>query len=1106
MSEIAKIHVNSCLSQGFLPIVPQKSFGTKSAAIHNQQVFAAALDENNRLWMAMPLNGCNTGSVLQKTSYAATSTVYFSASDGELLHFTSVQNEVLVQRHAECTHTDQPPVFQRLMIPPPSPHAVVNHIVVSEYHADGVSQILLAVYFLAQDGYELTLSYWDRIGNPSSFGLSQTVGSTNGHWHITETAISFCALDAAKEKVWLFDLDCQNTRSLLLPSSVKDVAWYSKGNRILGVLLGEDGQLSHMEVGETALSIHSLFDYQDNEAQICPFDEIMLESKGQGNRVHLWGRSGNHLHHYSDLAEFGNLPSELITVEDCVESFHVCSSSGGDSCVMAARTISSNDGSNQMLLYRIPGQGALTTHQISADTEITCQTIQCYLTEITLQDQAGNPVPQCQVYLKSESACTLYVGDRQYTLAPGQVCTQAVTTDQQGKLTIRQPQESLDAVDFSFQISGESDWYTVTPDSQVIATLKGLTADSLLQQDMDDGSKLIDGSLDQETRKSTAKHLADTMNSMFQVVSTQNAAPHAGRPDRLDPSSRRFAHLHTDEVHSAPVPINMGRFHVIFSPQGTLSVEHITSEEHLEHLYQRIYDGVGTYVPGRSSSNGLFSKLGEFLHSVARGFAKLTEMIVHTAEVCFRYVVDGVARVAHFVVKTIKDVAHCACELFHSVSIGFEKLIRWLGILFDWDDIKRTKQLLESWLDDGFSRARTWMADPARMQDIDRITKYIEEKLDELLKKLKRPLDIDSLQTTAQQNPQLTAVSDTFSAGNLMVQKLQEPGALCCTSPLLSAPSPDFWADLLEDLKQIPLPEEAWQDFQRDISALVSGGSSLNAILDAVIDLLRMILHLVVEFFSAVAKTIWKAISQLLEALLDLIEQPIYIPVLSPILRLCGVTLPSLKDVILYMAAIPATTLYKMIYHAPPVPDMNQCPSAQVSSKLLDIFQFIFCTLFYITNEICCAEEIGEEGEPNKFICGCSSCLGLTWIGISYGREIAEGASDVTLCTWLCFSCDVIGFSIDIISLFVNRFPTKLQMGCELTLGAIYTVCSAVDCWDDDDSSDAEMAGYILPGVHDIIMSGRFIDGYTGPICFGVAAAAAVGVVICEGICDFSAS
>lgn len=994
--------------------------------------------------------------------------------------------------------TDALSDFQRLDIPAPAPGAFVERICAAEYTSGSESEILLAVYFKVWEGYQITLVYWDRNGTPGCMSSGVTTKILDGGWYINGDTILFCALDSAGTHACLFDLDSGVAASLPLPRAAKNTAWYSRDGQLCGVLLDMDGRLLHVTKEDSAFITAPLFANEGSNQQICNLDEIKLQQVGPS--VHLWGRAGTSLWHFSDLQKSDNQPGELIIVAQGIQDFSTCPGTDAGYVLTACAANGLENGSD-LTMYRVPSDSGVSAQQVSVDTDQTCETINCYLTEITLRDQDGSIMPHCQVELKTEQPEIFYIGDRQYTVSSDKPVT--VTSGASGKLTIRQVQDNLAGVNFSFRIDGETDEYAVTPDKQVIETVRSLTAEQLANQILDDGSNLLNGTASE--RRQTAEQVECAVKSMLGQLSVI-AAP-ADPTDRLDFDSRRFAFRRLPGIPlEAPVAC-MGRCHIVFPESGGISVEQITSDAHMEALRGRLFAEAGYTGTHHAPGDGLFSKLREFLHSVGRGFVRLTEMVVDKAKTVFSYIANGVKRVVEFVVKTVKDVVHCVCEVFHSIAVGFEKLIQWLGFLFNWDDIKRTKKYLEQWLDQQIAQAKGWIEDPQRMRDIDRIAAQLESTIDRSLDKLKRPLDIDQLRQGGEQDPQQVRIRDASSAGNLVVQKLQEPDA--CVQAVAVFQEDGFLDDVVQQLKAISIPREILQSLERDLSALASGGG-LNAVVDMIVDLLKAVIHLALDAATAACKVLWAALSKLLDVLLKTLSRPIHIPVVSALLKLCGVELPSLKDIVLYMIAIPATVVYKMVYKCAPL-KANRTEN-DGGDKILDVCQFLACMCFYITNDLSCASELADKagGEPpeekDPFVDTLSwiaafSCL--CWVMLDYVREMIEDVKGVSVCTWLCFVADILAIAFSVLEIRY-KLSRSMRGGGEALLAAVYTVCAIIDCVEGKLDTKVEQAALVIAGAHDLCMSGRFFPGYAGGIAYGTACLTAVGAITLEGVRDLS--
>ena len=125
------------------------------------------------------------------------------------------------------------------------------------------------------------------------------------------------------------------------------------------------------------------------------------------------------------------------------------------------------------------------------------------------------------------------------------------------------------------------------------------------------------------------------------------------------------------------------------------------------------------------------------------------------------------------------------------------------------------------------------------------------------------------------------------------------------------------------------------------IDALIEGLKKQGVVLDAVIDqlyilaseftslsleeILRRIIGIVasavLESTQNIISTLFDIISEVANTILQILDTPVYIPVLSDVLEFFGVSIPSMFDMLCWIAAVPATLAYKVINNEAPFRD-----------------------------------------------------------------------------------------------------------------------------------------------------------------------------------------
>lgn len=85
----------------------------------------------------------------------------------------------------------------------------------------------------------------------------------------------------------------------------------------------------------------------------------------------------------------------------------------------------------------------------------------------------------------------------------------------------------------------------------------------------------------------------------------------------------------------------------------------------------------------------------DFATDVYNGATKIVISIAEQVEIAIHKVVDTVTNIVHVVVSTVEDALNAVAGFFEQLAIGIGKLIEFLRVLFDWQEILRTHDVLQ---------------------------------------------------------------------------------------------------------------------------------------------------------------------------------------------------------------------------------------------------------------------------------------------------------------------------------------------------------------------------------------------------------------------------
>lgn len=281
------------------------------------------------------------------------------------------------------------------------------------------------------------------------------------------------------------------------------------------------------------------------------------------------------------------------------------------------------------------------------------------------------------------------------------------------------------------------------------------------------------------------------------------------------------------------------------------------------------------------------------------------EMLVRWFEGAWEFVVKIGEVIYRCVLKVVEVIVSAVRWVFENIVNAIEDLVEFLQYLFEWDDIKRTKDVIHN-------VSRLFMSH--QVDQIPVLRNGFDEAIESTIKSIDQWAgikDFPGLGTDGSGRISSKATEDGPDApGSLLMHHYQ--GNIHAASQSDAAGGLDLSQALLDALEAAMKGEKRTLDKAfgqlRDLMREAPGMSvvailqRLTGILaDAVLRSAKVVIDALFDIFSAIAK---KALA--------LLDSPMHIPVISDILNAIGVPDFSALDVVCWIAAVPATIGYKV--------------------------------------------------------------------------------------------------------------------------------------------------------------------------------------------------
>jgi hypothetical protein len=314
-----------------------------------------------------------------------------------------------------------------------------------------------------------------------------------------------------------------------------------------------------------------------------------------------------------------------------------------------------------------------------------------FTTHVQVNDNNNLPSPNQILSVKSSSPCNVYINSHFYFLSPELAID--VACDQDGAMTIIQETKDIGAVGYTISAkNSHDDPVIVNPMNKLVDAIEKVkTGDDLGAINVTNAqgvvSPLVGSDITSPTKQATAKALQG-------FVKLKASLPHTGSIQ----NSRSVVNsiLDTPYVATNFCPQRDEVWAITFDGEHA---EHLSQNEALEQ-FGMVLDETGLISFSQYEADGFW----QFIKSTA---GDIYQFAKHKAQQVKRFLVsqiDGVIQVFvrlgtalyRFVVNCLSDVLHAVEVLFKKIKVSFDKLVQWLGFIFQWQDIKRSHQVTKN--------------------------------------------------------------------------------------------------------------------------------------------------------------------------------------------------------------------------------------------------------------------------------------------------------------------------------------------------------------------------------------------------------------------------
>lgn len=525
-----------------------------------------------------------------------------------------------------------------------------------------------------------------------------------------------------------------------------------------------------------------------------------------------------------------------------------------------------------------------------------------FTTHVNVVDENSLLLPNITFPLTATSPCTVFLDDHYVTLSD---TTQLqAKSDATGTLTIVQETQTLGAVCYNL-VQGDGSVVNVNPMSNVMSRLTGVKRGTDLSDVQVSDEK---GNVTPLLPSSTTPQQAEaTAQSVVQFVQISGKMPQDGS---IQPHSPRRPAASFDPESDAIWGISYaGR-----------DVRYFEGLEQMSGMGLRVEGGrLALSAPGQHGDirDAVEALAGDIFRWIEHALDDVAQFVVKVSEGVAHFFVQMGRQWYHFVLRCINDVAHGIQFVLRKIGAFFEKLVQWLGFIFNWKDILRTHRVVRNI----FKRYA--------QHCVDSITTYKED-----LKDLFAELE-GEIKTWAALLPDAQGTVGGYASASAPkpgqgspqahwgVHQLKSNKAGADPKFVSSIPGGAELKQMLEDLSGVIRQEEAtFATAIRNLQTQVVDEIKTLPAGEIVKRVVGIVLDVLLGTVQNITLAVIDILEQMLQGALDMLEAKLDIPVISWLYKIIseGDDL-SVLDLACLIVAVPATVIYKLAEDAAPFPD-----------------------------------------------------------------------------------------------------------------------------------------------------------------------------------------
>ncbi|MDC9592968.1 hypothetical protein [Xenorhabdus sp. IM139775] len=545
-----------------------------------------------------------------------------------------------------------------------------------------------------------------------------------------------------------------------------------------------------------------------------------------------------------------------------------------------------------------------------------------YSTELYVKDKAGFPLVNEPVEISSSAQTQLVVNGNIYFIDEDERIS--IETNMRGSFTIVQPAENLGVAALSFTLP-QRDFSPVAirQYADIKNRLSKLTGKELENAKDSDGNPLLDN-----ISPDAADHIAKSVRRCIEIADT---APKLRSTLKKEPHVGKYTTETLRQLETLQVSKQYQPWMLDLSKNTPIYRE--LSEEELQEKIANLF-GLSEWI----------SSIGDFILNVKNEIFKIiditTSVISDGVEVIFKFIENRAEKFFNAVVKSVQDALDIASSIFDYIKLTTEKIFEWIGFVFDWNDILRTKEAVSHVLSlqKEFFIGATEKARHTVDQGLEYIKDGIDNSFDKLIGQYKDKnvgYYYSQVESFKNKNSKLSENMDSAFSNNFLLDHVLNynvnndfESALNVNQFHLEVnydgdESIENWKNQAEKYSNGFSNSDAVGSLSEKLAKYGDIDSIFSMTMKDVLEILKLLIDAAMRGITELFDSTMKIISTLIEKYSDFMEEPFDIPFVSMFFKLItkAEKNPSINDLISLIIAMPITILSKNILNKKLLPD-----------------------------------------------------------------------------------------------------------------------------------------------------------------------------------------